>query len=179
MRYAILADIHGNLDALQVVLEDCKQQKCTHYVCLGDVVEDLASDVGVVDLPPSEHDGHLDLVSLLQELLDVAGLGVEVGPTDLGPVLHLLEHHGGLVATGLPLTLGGLVLELPVIHDPDDGGCGLVRHLDEVEVQLTSQGQRLRQRLDPDLGPVRSDHANFARSDPFIHPGLVHRRCYC
>ena len=38
MRYAILADIHGNLDALQVVLEDCKQQKCTHYVCLGDVV---------------------------------------------------------------------------------------------------------------------------------------------
>jgi len=38
MRYAILADIHGNLDALQVVLEDSKQQKCTHYVCLGDVV---------------------------------------------------------------------------------------------------------------------------------------------
>lgn len=38
MRYAILADIHANLEALQTVLEDTKQQGCTHYVCLGDVV---------------------------------------------------------------------------------------------------------------------------------------------
>ena len=38
MRYAILADIHANLEALQVVLEDTKKQGCTHYVCLGDVV---------------------------------------------------------------------------------------------------------------------------------------------
>ncbi len=38
MKYAILADIHGNLEALQVVLEDCKAQGVTHYACLGDVV---------------------------------------------------------------------------------------------------------------------------------------------
>jgi predicted phosphodiesterase len=38
MKYAIIADIHANLEALQVVLEDAKQQKCTHYACLGDVV---------------------------------------------------------------------------------------------------------------------------------------------
>ena len=38
MKYAILADIHSNLEALQVVLEDAKVQKCTHYTCLGDVV---------------------------------------------------------------------------------------------------------------------------------------------
>jgi predicted phosphodiesterase len=38
MKFAILADIHGNLDALQVVLEDCKSQQVTHYACLGDVV---------------------------------------------------------------------------------------------------------------------------------------------
>lgn len=38
MRYAVIADIHGNLDALQVVLADIKEQKCTHVVCLGDVV---------------------------------------------------------------------------------------------------------------------------------------------
>ncbi len=37
-RYAIIADIHANLDAFQVVLEDIKQQQCTHIVCLGDVV---------------------------------------------------------------------------------------------------------------------------------------------
>lgn len=38
MKFAILSDIHSNLDALQVVLEHTRQQKCTHYVCLGDVV---------------------------------------------------------------------------------------------------------------------------------------------
>ena len=38
MKYAIIADIHGNLDAFQVVLEDIKNQKATHVVCLGDVV---------------------------------------------------------------------------------------------------------------------------------------------
>jgi predicted phosphodiesterase len=38
MKYAIIADIHANLEAFQVVLEDIKKQKCTHYACLGDVV---------------------------------------------------------------------------------------------------------------------------------------------
>ena len=38
MKFAIIADIHANLEAFQVVLEDIKQQRCTHYACLGDVV---------------------------------------------------------------------------------------------------------------------------------------------
>ena len=38
MRFAIIADIHGNLEALQTVLADIKEQRCTHYACLGDVV---------------------------------------------------------------------------------------------------------------------------------------------
>jgi predicted phosphodiesterase len=38
MKYAIIADIHANLEALEVVLEDIKAQKCTHVACLGDVV---------------------------------------------------------------------------------------------------------------------------------------------
>ncbi len=38
MKYAILGDIHANLEALKVVLEDAKAQGCTHYACVGDVV---------------------------------------------------------------------------------------------------------------------------------------------
>jgi predicted phosphodiesterase len=38
MKYAIIADIHANLEAFQVVLEDAKRERCTHYACLGDVV---------------------------------------------------------------------------------------------------------------------------------------------
>lgn len=38
MKFAIIADIHANLEALEVVLADAKNEKVTHYACLGDVV---------------------------------------------------------------------------------------------------------------------------------------------
>ena len=38
MKYAIIADIHANLEALEVVWDDIKAQACTHVACLGDVV---------------------------------------------------------------------------------------------------------------------------------------------
>jgi predicted phosphodiesterase len=38
MKYALIADIHGNLEALQAVLIDLKEQGCTHVACLGDIV---------------------------------------------------------------------------------------------------------------------------------------------
>src|SRR5271165_3981223 len=38
MKYAIIADIHGNLEAFQTVLGDIKSQNITQIVCLGDVV---------------------------------------------------------------------------------------------------------------------------------------------
>jgi predicted phosphodiesterase len=38
MKYAILADIHSNLEGLEAVLKDAEDQGITHYACLGDVV---------------------------------------------------------------------------------------------------------------------------------------------
>ena len=38
MKYAVIADIHSNLEAFEVVLADTREQKCTHYCCVGDVV---------------------------------------------------------------------------------------------------------------------------------------------
>jgi len=38
MRYAILSDIHANLEALEAVLADAHAQSCSEFVCLGDVV---------------------------------------------------------------------------------------------------------------------------------------------
>lgn len=36
--FAILGDIHSNLDALEVVLEDCRRAGVTDFLCTGDVV---------------------------------------------------------------------------------------------------------------------------------------------
>jgi len=38
MRFAILSDVHANLEALEAVLADARGRKCTRFVCLGDVV---------------------------------------------------------------------------------------------------------------------------------------------
>lgn len=38
MKYAVLGDIHANLEALQAVLEDASSQGATHYTCVGDIV---------------------------------------------------------------------------------------------------------------------------------------------
>src|SRR5438270_616199 len=38
MRFAILSDLHANLEATEAVLADAGDRECTHYVCLGDVV---------------------------------------------------------------------------------------------------------------------------------------------
>jgi predicted phosphodiesterase len=38
MRFAILSDLHANLEATEAVLADAREQDCTDYVCLGDVV---------------------------------------------------------------------------------------------------------------------------------------------
>src|SRR4029453_5172598 len=38
MRFAIFSDVHANPEALEAVLTDAHKHKCTHFVCLGDVV---------------------------------------------------------------------------------------------------------------------------------------------
>ncbi len=38
MRYGIISDIHSNLEALEVVLEELKQRGAEQYICPGDIV---------------------------------------------------------------------------------------------------------------------------------------------
>ena len=38
MRFAILSDLHANLEASEAALADARAAQCSHFVCLGDVV---------------------------------------------------------------------------------------------------------------------------------------------
>src|SRR3989338_2735284 len=38
MRHCVIADIHGNLEAFQAVLEDASTKKIDKFLCIGDVV---------------------------------------------------------------------------------------------------------------------------------------------
>jgi predicted phosphodiesterase len=38
MKYALLGDIHSNLEALEAVLKDAEAAQATHFTCIGDIV---------------------------------------------------------------------------------------------------------------------------------------------
>jgi len=50
MKYAILGDIHANLEALEAVLTDASTQRCTRYACVGDVVGYNANPTECLDI---------------------------------------------------------------------------------------------------------------------------------
>ncbi len=50
MKFAILADIHSNLEALRAVLEHARQQACTDYAFLGDFVGYCADPKACLDI---------------------------------------------------------------------------------------------------------------------------------
>ncbi len=49
MKYAILGDIHANLEALEAVLAHAAGEGVTHYACVGDIVGYNADPVACVD----------------------------------------------------------------------------------------------------------------------------------
>ncbi len=61
MKYAILSDIHANLEALEVVLAKCRDEKVDQYVCLGDIVGYNANPAECMEMV-----GNLDLVACVK-----------------------------------------------------------------------------------------------------------------
>jgi diadenosine tetraphosphatase ApaH/serine/threonine PP2A family protein phosphatase len=50
MKYAIVADIHSNLEALQAVIEKGQDLGCEHFLCLGDIIGYNANPCECIDL---------------------------------------------------------------------------------------------------------------------------------
>jgi hypothetical protein len=67
-RYAIISDIHSNIEALDAVIADAHAQGVTDFVCLGDVVgyTELAGSIEIDSIPCLEEERIL-LKQALQE----------------------------------------------------------------------------------------------------------------
>ena len=50
VKFAIISDIHANLEAFQAVVEDSRKQQCTHYAFLGDFVGYCADPKPCLDI---------------------------------------------------------------------------------------------------------------------------------
>jgi hypothetical protein len=102
-------------------------------------------------LATAEHDRHLDLVSLPQKPLDVPLLGAVVVRIDLRPDLDLLDDRLRLVLARLPGFERRFVLELAEVHELADRRPCRRRDLNEIEVCLLCQPERVGNRDDADL----------------------------
>jgi predicted phosphodiesterase len=76
MKYAVLGDIHANLEALVAVLSDARDQGCTHYACVGDIVGynanpreclDIVRDTGMPCVK-GNHDEYASTLAAMENL---------------------------------------------------------------------------------------------------------------
>src|SRR5438552_5231382 len=85
MRFAIFSDIHSNLEALEAVLQDAHEHKCTHFVCLGDVVGYNANPHECVDriremecpIVKGNHDEQASLIESSRDFNELAEHAIE------------------------------------------------------------------------------------------------------
>src|ERR687885_695271 len=124
-------------------------------------------------LPATEHDHDFFLVARLEEPLDVALLRAVVVRVDLQPEPDLLQDRVRLVAARLAGLHVRLVLELAEVHELADRGAGQRGDLDQVEVGLLRQLQRLLDADDADLLPVGADQPHLGDADAVVDPGLA------
>jgi predicted phosphodiesterase len=80
LRFAILSDIHANLEAFDAVLDDAAEQRCSHYVCLGDIVgynadpHECVERVRAMDCPvvKGNHDEQATMVESSRDFNELA-----------------------------------------------------------------------------------------------------------
>lgn len=85
MKYAIIADIHANLEAFDVVLRDQKEQGCTHIACLGDIVgygpdpKECVDIVRALNIPTvkGNHDEYASFEGILEGFNPSAAKAIE------------------------------------------------------------------------------------------------------
>ena len=105
----------------------------------------------------AEADGNFDPVAVGQELLAVFQLGVKVVLADTRAHPDLLDLDHSLILLGFLLLLGLLKAELAVVHHLADRGIGARSYLDQIQLPLHSDLQRLLGRHDTQLCAVITD----------------------
>jgi diadenosine tetraphosphatase ApaH/serine/threonine PP2A family protein phosphatase len=85
MRFAIFSDIHSNLEAFEAVLADARDNNCTDFVCLGDVVgynanpHECVERVREMDCPvvKGNHDEQASLLESSRDFNEMAEAAIQ------------------------------------------------------------------------------------------------------
>lgn len=123
MKYAILGDIHANLEALTVVLKDAKDQGITKFISMGDVVGYGASPSECLDIlmdldceiVQGNHDFYAACDTPIDRFTSAAARTVIWTRTQLSP-----EHRTFLANLPLVKTMGNVTICHSSLWHPED-----------------------------------------------------------
>jgi len=103
----------------------------------------------------------------------VALLGAVVVRVDLGAELDLLDDRVDLVLACFPRLHGGFVLVLAEVHELGDRRLGHRGDLDQVEIRLGGQAQRVLDADDADLLSVGANQPHLRNPDAVVDARLA------
>ena len=144
MRIAIFGDIHANLEALEVVLADAREQGCTSYICLGDVVGYNANPRECLQIVQSlkcpvvkgNHDDYASSDSSLESFNPLAEVAIQWTRDQLTPA-----EKTWLGALPLISKLRGFTVVHASLEDP--GGWGYVLNQLDAAASFSKQATKL------------------------------------
>jgi predicted phosphodiesterase len=144
MRIAIFGDIHANLEALEVVLADAREQGCTSYICLGDVVGYNANPRECLQIVQSlkcpvvkgNHDDYASSDSSLESFNPLAEVAIQWTRDELTPV-----EKAWLGALPLISKIRGFTVVHASLEDP--GGWGYVLNQLDAAASFSKQTTKL------------------------------------
>ncbi len=122
MKYAILSDIHSNLEALESVMADARAQGVKHFICLGDIVGYNANPSECIDIIRSlgctTVMGNHDAYTVADEIPDVvngrARRSLEWTRENITP-----EQYDWLHALPMQRRVGNFQIVHASLHEPD------------------------------------------------------------
>jgi predicted phosphodiesterase len=144
MRIAIFGDIHANLEALEVVLADAREQGCASYICLGDVVGYNANPRECLQIVQSlkcpvvkgNHDDYASSDSSLESFNPLAEVAIQWTRDQLTPT-----EKTWLGALPLISKLRGFTVVHASLEDP--GGWGYVLNQLDAAASFSKQTTKL------------------------------------
>lgn len=124
-RYAVLGDIHGNLEALEAVLEDASKHDVTSFVCVGDVVGYNADPAACLeklrelgaDTVRGNHDHYCSHDECLEDFHPLAANVIDWTRRQLGE--EQLKYLGGLPLSRM---VAGFCIVHSTLDMPDKWG---------------------------------------------------------
>lgn len=119
--FAIIGDIHANLDALNVVLDDCRSQGVTDFLCTGDVVGYNAEPHACLEIVRSlgcpivmgNHDHYVSSEQNLDDFNPHAAAVIEWTRSQLSDEEMTFLHNLPFVKTQMGITLVHSTMDNP------------------------------------------------------------------